>query len=60
VIRQLIQRACYHDKDATKELFDRLLGKPKQSIESKTLSLTYQDFLDSLNQTGKPPHAVNG
>jgi hypothetical protein len=29
-------------------LLDRVLGKPKQEVESKNLNMTYQDFLEQL------------
>jgi hypothetical protein len=39
------------DQDAITFAFDRLLGKPKQSVESVTISGTYEDFLKAC----KPP-----
>lgn len=59
VMRQLIDRAALGSKDAIKELLDRVVGKPKQQIETKKLSLTYQDYLDELerNANGVPPTA---
>jgi hypothetical protein len=50
ILRQLIGRAALGCKDATKELFDRLVGKPKQQIESKKMTMTYQDYLDGLDR----------
>ncbi len=50
VIRQLIDKACLGGKDATKELLDRLVGKPKQQIESKKLTMSYQDYLDAIDR----------
>ena len=50
VLRQLIRRATLGCKDATKELLDRIVGKPKQTIESKRLTMTYQDYLDGLDK----------
>ncbi len=50
VLRQLIGRATCGDKDATKELLDRLVGRPKQQIESKKLSMTYQEYLDGIDR----------
>lgn len=54
VIRQA-RLAASGDSIAYNMLLDRILGKPKQSVEAKTLSLTYQDYLqelarDELNQ----------
>ena len=50
VIRQLIDMACFGGKDATKELLDRLVGKPKQQIETKKLTMSYQDYLDAIDR----------
>jgi len=50
VLRQLIGRATLGCKDATKELLDRLVGKPKQQIETKKLSMTYADYLDAIDR----------
>jgi len=49
VLRQLIHAATRGDRDATKELLDRLVGRPKQQIESKRLTMSYQDYLDGLD-----------
>ena len=59
ILRQLVRRAALGCKDATKELLDRLVGRPKQTVESKKLSLTYQDYLNELNRTTNdiPPAA---
>ncbi len=50
ILRQLIDKATYGDISATKELLDRLIGKPKQMLESKRLTMNYQDFLDALDE----------
>lgn len=41
----LANRACLGDLNAIKELFDRLLGKPAQSITAEVKQTTYVDFL---------------
>jgi len=57
VLRQLISRATLGDKDATKELLDRMVGRPKQQIESKRLTMSYQDYLDGIDRgTIDAPH----
>lgn len=53
VLRQLIQRAMDGEDTATRELLDRLVGKPKLQVETKRLELTYQDYLDELDRTTK-------
>ena len=50
MLRRLVDRATFGDKDATKELLDRLLGKPKQQVETKKLTMSYQDYLDELDR----------
>ena len=51
ILRQLVNKAAYGDHTATKELLDRLLGKPKQQmVESKLLNINYIDFLDMLTK----------
>lgn len=39
------EKAANGDDGAANDLLDRVLGKPKQSVESKTLNLTYEDLL---------------
>ena len=34
--------------EAGKELMDRIIGKPKQSIESLSVNITYVDFLNNV------------
>ncbi len=53
VLRQLIRRATNGGEFATRELLDRLLGKPKMQLETKRLDLTYQDYLDELERNSK-------
>lgn len=45
---RLARKAAEGDKEATTVLLDRVLGKPKQSVESKSMKLTYEDYLQEL------------
>lgn len=54
---KLAQQAAGGSLGATEALLDRIVGKPKQSIEKKTINLSYQDLLDSI---GDPtPQTIN-
>jgi hypothetical protein len=47
-------RDCaYGDYDKLEKMLDRILGKPKQSVETKSMTMTYQDYLDSLPEPSK-------
>ena len=48
IMIRITRQAAHGDQDAVKILLDRILGKPKQSIETKTLALNYQDYLEEL------------
>ena len=45
MIVKLARSAAGGNMAATTELLDRVLGRPKQSVESKNLSMTYADVL---------------
>ncbi len=47
---RLAERAASGSDKAVTELLDRILGKPKQSHETVGVRMTYQDFLNQLNQ----------
>ena len=49
IVVDLIDQASLGDKDARKEVLDRVLGKPVQNIKSVTLRTTLEDFLDNLD-----------
>lgn len=53
MIYALAQRASEGDMDAIKYIFDRILGKPTQKKESRSISGTYEDFLKMLNKQEK-------
>lgn len=42
---KLARQAADGSMDATEILLDRVLGRPKQSVESKTFRMTYEDLL---------------
>jgi hypothetical protein len=44
MVRQA-EKAANGDSGAANDILDRVLGKPKQSVESKNLNLTYEDML---------------
>ena len=65
MIVKLARSAAGGDQEATSMLLDRVLGRPKQSVESKNLSMTYADVLkekaaranvvDVLCEVARPP-----
>lgn len=48
---KMAQDAANGDQSATKELLDRIVGKSKQTTETTSLKLTYQDYLEELART---------
>lgn len=50
---KVARKAADGELEATKIILDRVLGKPKQSIESTTMSLTYPEFLEMLSKGGE-------
>jgi hypothetical protein len=57
MIVKLARAAARGDKDATASMLDRVLGKPKQSVESKSMKLTYEDYLKEMARTSVLPSA---
>ncbi len=47
-IIKLVERAAQGDVKAISEMFNRILGRPKQESQNIEVSLTYQDYLDKL------------
>jgi hypothetical protein len=45
---RMAEKAAAGDIDAAKTILDRVLGKPKQSVETTTMTLTYPEFLEHL------------
>lgn len=45
---RVAEKAAAGDLDAAKLILDRVLGKPKQSVETTTMTLTYPEFLEHL------------
>lgn len=56
---RLARAAAGGDQSAASLLLDRVLGKPKFQAEIKTLSLTYQDFLEELARKENLGQSVN-
>jgi hypothetical protein len=50
MMAKLVEQAAAGDQSATKELFDRVMGKPKQQVESVQMKLSYEDYLDELSK----------
>lgn len=48
---RLIDKAAAGNVEAIREIKDRLMGKPKQQVESKNLNISYEDFLAELART---------
>lgn len=47
------------DSAAENTLLDRMLGKPKQSVESKNLNLTYEDLLREKAARATPAEVID-
>jgi len=47
---RLAEKAANGDTGAMNMIFDRILGKPKQSVETASVSMTYQEFLTELSK----------
>jgi hypothetical protein len=54
---RLVEKAANGNLLAVNQVYDRILGKPKQSHESIGVQMTYKDFLDRLDETGKSSEA---
>lgn len=50
---KMARMAAAGDKEAIKELWDRTLGRPKQSVESKSVNMTYEDVLKEMARRGE-------
>lgn len=47
---RLVQKAANGEDKAITEILDRILGKPKQSVESVGVKMNYRDFLEMLEK----------
>lgn len=47
---KLAEKAASGNLNAVNMVFDRILGKPKQSVESTTMTVSYTDYLAQLAQ----------
>lgn len=45
---KVAEKAAGGDLGATNIILDRILGKPKQSVESANVNMSYQEFLEVL------------
>lgn len=49
-IGQLVLGACRGESRACTEMFDRLMGKPSQYVENRSVSTTYVQFMDACEE----------
>lgn len=49
----LARKASRGEDKATNQVLDRILGKPKQSVESVGVKMNYRDFLEMLDRDEK-------
>ncbi len=47
---KMAEKAANGDLKASEIILDRILGKPKQSVESATMTMNYTEFLDYLSK----------
>ena len=55
---KLARNAAKGDTTAINALLDRMVGKPKQSIETKNLNMSYQDYLDKVGKQTQEQEAL--
>lgn len=46
IILKQVEKAANGDSKAAESVVDRLIGKPKQSVESKSMHMSYTEFLE--------------
>lgn len=49
---RMAEKAANGDLESAKILLDRVLGKPKQSVETTSMTMSYQEFLELMAQKG--------
>jgi len=47
---RIAEKAANGNLEAAKMILDRILGKPKQSVESTSMSMSYQEFLNMIEE----------
>lgn len=50
IILSMLDDAAAGDKDARQELLDRLMGKPKQTVESLKIEGSLEEFLEAIDE----------
>jgi len=58
MVLKATERAANGDHKAYTDIMDRVLGKPKQAVESVSLSMKYSDYLkhqEELDKSDPPP-----
>lgn len=58
MVVRLAGAAANGDLDAIKEVMNRTIGKPKQAIETVSMSMTYQDFLEQKAKEMEQPQTL--
>lgn len=48
MVIKLAERAAQGNFESVREIFDRMLGKPKQETQNINVGMTYEDFVKSL------------
>jgi hypothetical protein len=48
ILRQMVEGAAAGNAKSAEMVLDRLMGKPKQAIESVNMNMSYEQFLDRL------------
>lgn len=54
MMHRVSDRAALGDMEAVNFMFDRTIGKPKQHVESVSVTMSYQDFLKEIAQDDSP------
>lgn len=50
ITEQLMRNAAYGSQKAIEYVMDRIMGKPKQAVESVSMQMDYQQWLDFLSK----------
>ena len=58
LVRSLVDQAALGDGEARKELLDRLMGRPKQQVETLSVKATLEDYLKAISDEPLPIEPV--
>lgn len=59
LVLSLLEDATNGDKDARREVLDRIMGKATQNVKSVNINGTLADFLNDLDISGSGPMSVD-